>query len=295
MKEQRYYFTHDADAKDDAKCMLLIDSLGLEGYGIFWVLVEVLRMSENYRCSLQLIPSLARKYNTTKEKMETVIKAYNLFVVEDGEFFSIRLKKNMDYFNAKKTSQSIGGKNSAKTRMLKSGVNTDNFEGTSKLLASNLKESANILRSNKIKIKEKENKNKIKDSISLTQKNENPKKNGTSEKKQFSDFVSLSEKEYQTLIEKNGKEITDKCIEKLNYYKMSSGKKYKSDYGAINHWVLDRVNEDLLKNTAVKGNYPAANNEYDFLKDVLNKPLQKPLIPDDDETMRMSIDEFYGV
>ena len=42
MSKDAYYFSHDSNAKDDPKCMVLIDQLGLEGYGIFWVLIETL-------------------------------------------------------------------------------------------------------------------------------------------------------------------------------------------------------------------------------------------------------------
>ena len=33
MKKDAYYFSHDSNAQDDPKCMLLIDQLGMEGYG----------------------------------------------------------------------------------------------------------------------------------------------------------------------------------------------------------------------------------------------------------------------
>ena len=78
MANNSYYFSHDSNAKDDPKCMLLIDQLGLEGYGIYWVLVEVLRDQETLKYPLNLVPILARRYNTTAEKMLTVIKKYGL-------------------------------------------------------------------------------------------------------------------------------------------------------------------------------------------------------------------------
>ena len=43
MARTNCYFPHDSNAKDDPKCMILIDPLGPEGYGIYWVLVEILR------------------------------------------------------------------------------------------------------------------------------------------------------------------------------------------------------------------------------------------------------------
>ena len=45
------WFSHDSNAKDDEKMMFLIEELGLEGYGIYWVLVEKLREEKGYKCS----------------------------------------------------------------------------------------------------------------------------------------------------------------------------------------------------------------------------------------------------
>ena len=73
MTKDAYYFPHDSNAKDDPKCVLLIEQLGLEGYGIFWVLIETLRDQPEYKYPLQLLPALARRYNTTAEKMKTVV------------------------------------------------------------------------------------------------------------------------------------------------------------------------------------------------------------------------------
>ena len=82
-----YWFKHDSNAKDDPKCAILIEELGLEGYGIFWVLVETLRDQDGYKCPLRMMPVIARRYGTSKQKVETVIKNYGLFVVEDDMFF----------------------------------------------------------------------------------------------------------------------------------------------------------------------------------------------------------------
>lgn len=87
MSKDAYYFSHDSNAKDDPKCVLLIEQLGLEGYGIYWVLIEILRDQPNYRYPIALIPSIARRYNTTTEKVKAVITGYSLFAVENDEFF----------------------------------------------------------------------------------------------------------------------------------------------------------------------------------------------------------------
>lgn len=101
-----YYFSHDSNAKDDPKCVLLIEQLGLEGYGIFWVLIETLRDQPEYKYPLVLIPALARRYNTTAEKMRTVIMQYGLFETENDEFFySDSLNRRMENLSTFRESQ----------------------------------------------------------------------------------------------------------------------------------------------------------------------------------------------
>jgi len=82
-----FYFPHDSNAKDDPKMVMLIEQLGMEGYGIYWVLVETLRDQPKYCYPIMLIPALARRYNTTTEKMRAVVLKYDLFKVQDEQFF----------------------------------------------------------------------------------------------------------------------------------------------------------------------------------------------------------------
>ena len=106
-----YYFPHDSNAKDDPKCILLIEQLGLEGYGIYWVLVETLRDQPNYRYPIQLLPALSRRFNTTFEKMKTVVMNYGLFVLENETFFfSKSLIDRMSLHEEKKLKRSLAGK-----------------------------------------------------------------------------------------------------------------------------------------------------------------------------------------
>lgn len=96
MKKDAYYFSHDANSQDDPKCMILIDQLGMEGYGIFWALIEKLRAEKDYKLPLSTIPAFAKRWGTSKEKVETVVNNYDLFKIKQNYFFSLRLKKSMD-------------------------------------------------------------------------------------------------------------------------------------------------------------------------------------------------------
>jgi hypothetical protein len=120
MAKDAYYFSHDSNAKDDPKCVLLIEQLGMEGYGIFWVLIETLREQPNYKYPIILLPALARRFNTTAEKMKTVVSNYNLFVIDDKDFFSISLMGRMKKLESKREQQRQAGLKSAQKRLLNS-------------------------------------------------------------------------------------------------------------------------------------------------------------------------------
>lgn len=71
------------------------------------------------------------------------------------------------------------------------------------------------------------------------------KKEDGPEKKNYAEFVRMTEAEYQKLIEGYGEEKTKRMIQVLDNYKGSKGKTYTSDYRAILSWVADRVNEEI--------------------------------------------------
>ena len=62
-------------------------------------------------------------------------------------------------------------------------------------------------------------------------------------KKNFGEFVTMTDEEYSKLVDTHGSEFVVQCIGTLDNYKGSSGAKYKSDYRAILSWVVDRVNQ----------------------------------------------------
>lgn len=94
-KKDAYYFSHDSNAQDDPKCMMLIDQLGMEGYGIFWALIEKLRCEAEYKLPLIVCKSYAKRWGTSEQKILTTISDFGLFVIENNMFFSLRLKDSM--------------------------------------------------------------------------------------------------------------------------------------------------------------------------------------------------------
>lgn len=94
-KKDAYYFSHDANAQDDHRCMLLIDELGMEGYGIFWALIEKLRSEKSYQLPIDCVPAFAKRWGTNAEIILKVIKNFKLFKINKNYFYSERLKNSM--------------------------------------------------------------------------------------------------------------------------------------------------------------------------------------------------------
>lgn len=63
-------------------------------------------------------------------------------------------------------------------------------------------------------------------------------------KEDYADFVSMTNDEYSSLVAKVGEDGAKRCIEILDNYKGSTGKKYKSDYRTILNWVVQRYQEE---------------------------------------------------
>ena len=67
------------------------------------------------------------------------------------------------------------------------------------------------------------------------------------EKVKYRDNVLLTKKEYETLLSEHGKNKLNKILDLLHFYKLSQDKTYKSDYGAINTWVVSSIEEKEQK------------------------------------------------
>jgi len=74
--------------------------LGIESYGIFWSVLEMLFTEENKLC-IDDYDSLAFGLQCDAKILKQVIEDFDLFVVEDGCFYSKRLHKQINDINNK--------------------------------------------------------------------------------------------------------------------------------------------------------------------------------------------------
>lgn len=132
MKKDAYYFSHDYNAANDVKCLFLRQQLGMEGYGIFWYLIESLATAGGV-LPLKIIPVLAMQMQVTETKVSAVINSFDLFTVQENSFFSIRLNEHLNL----RKSLSEKGKEGALLRWgnreeIRGAIGTPNGEGNAK-------------------------------------------------------------------------------------------------------------------------------------------------------------------
>jgi len=102
------YFSHDSGARNDEKIKKLRIKHGANGYGIYFMLVELLFEATDYVLEYDL-EALAFDLRVPKKIIKSVIEDFKLFVIEDGKFYSESLNRRV----AKIIEKSKKGKESA--------------------------------------------------------------------------------------------------------------------------------------------------------------------------------------
>lgn len=116
-KKNTYYFPHDSNAREDDKIIALRMDKGAAGYGLYWLLLELLSTSPD--CEFE------RNYNKvgfvlheSAKDVKSVIEDYGLFqYTEDGKrFYSKRMVEQMESVNETREKRSTAGRKGNRTR-----------------------------------------------------------------------------------------------------------------------------------------------------------------------------------
>jgi len=109
MKKDAYYFAHFSNSRHDDKLIKLRRIMGIEGYGMFWLLLEVLRDQPNFKMKVESLEDLAYEWHTSREKLEAVIGNFNLFEIQDNYFYSIKFIEYLQPYLIGKEAKRIAG------------------------------------------------------------------------------------------------------------------------------------------------------------------------------------------
>ena len=105
MKENKIkkpYFSHDYTPLEDKNLLKLFIAKGVEGYGLYWLIVEFMHQNTFAVGEENL---LAFKFRTDTEKIKSVMNDFQLFHIEEHEdkkiYVSDRIQRNLDYAEEK--------------------------------------------------------------------------------------------------------------------------------------------------------------------------------------------------
>jgi uncharacterized phage protein (TIGR02220 family) len=172
MSKEAYYFSHDANARHDPKILALRSEFGIEGYGIYWVVVEMLREQDEFKLPLKeyifnaiamQVQSNAYAKEHAKEFVDFCINECDLFDSDGTHFWSNSLLKRMDKKDALSKKRSEAAKARwEKSNNTKGSVNVDD--------ANAMQMHANAMQTDARKGKEiKEKEIKEKDNIPFSE------------------------------------------------------------------------------------------------------------------------------
>ena len=117
MAKKTFYFPHDANARNDEKILAVRMKYGMEGYGIYFTLIEKLLESTDY-ILLKDYNTIAFELRVGAEKVKSIVEDFGLFqFTECGKlFYSESLKSRMDPLEEIRDKRREAGKKGAEKR-----------------------------------------------------------------------------------------------------------------------------------------------------------------------------------
>lgn len=117
MEKNAYFFSHDCNARNDEKILAVRMKHKVEGYGVYFMIIERLVESTDYM-SIKDYNLIAFDLRVSAELVKSIVEKFGLFeFTEDGEkFFSSSLIRRMEPLDNQRKQRSAAGKASAEKR-----------------------------------------------------------------------------------------------------------------------------------------------------------------------------------
>lgn len=171
MKEA-YYFSHDSNARHDPKMTAMRGVYGSEGYGWYWMLIEMMRESEGYKLDMQskyAFNAFALQLHSDSKSIEQFvhdcIHEFDLFEADQTHFWSSSLLRRMEIREQKSEAR----RKAAKARWDKEKRASDDLDENANEMQMHSKSNANGMQGKESKRNKREskvNKNDLKDMYS---------------------------------------------------------------------------------------------------------------------------------
>ena len=120
------YIPHEVSMRNTSEVMNLIEKEGMEGYGIYWALMEYLRTQDDYIGDIEVLKSLARQLRVRLPKLKRIMENYGLFSCTETTFLSPKLVEVMKPFEDRRARIEAYKRQKQKENSLEiSGVNSE--------------------------------------------------------------------------------------------------------------------------------------------------------------------------
>ena len=121
------YLLHDANAGNNFKIMMMMQKEGMKGYGIYWMILEFLRVQNEYKADVRILPVLASKMRVTVATLKRIIFDSGLFEVNGTTFSSPGLTRRMGPLEAKREANRESGRRGglANQQRIREGMASD--------------------------------------------------------------------------------------------------------------------------------------------------------------------------
>lgn len=127
-----YYFSHDSNARHDLKIQALRSVYGIKGYGMYWIIIEMMRDSSDYSLPYNqkfAYLALSRELESTVDEVKVFINdciyEFGLFICNDNEFWSDSLKRRMELYDSKRAVNRENGKKGGRPPKIKIEESSD--------------------------------------------------------------------------------------------------------------------------------------------------------------------------
>lgn len=152
------YFSHDSNARRDPKILALRSVYGMEGYGWFWTIIEMLREQPGYKLSIDskyAYKAIAMELHCDESKaiefIQDCIKEFGIFETDGEQFWSQSLLRRMEI----KETKSNKAREAALARW---GKDEESESNASAMQSHSEKSSSNASKVKESKVNKKESK-----------------------------------------------------------------------------------------------------------------------------------------
>jgi hypothetical protein len=120
MAKDAYWFKHDSNARTDPKVMRLFRLHGVAGYGLYWIVIEMLRDAESYKLPIDSIPDICYTYQTDENIFHALFDV-GLLSRDESHFYSDSLNQKMETYDEFREQRRVAGIRSGQKRRTDGG------------------------------------------------------------------------------------------------------------------------------------------------------------------------------